>query len=264
MRLLDGGGSLGRGWPLACVDVSSRRALLSDLRGRLVSGLGFAVATMNLDHVVKLRRDPAFRQAYAAQTHVTADGRPIVWMSALARRPVELVTGSDLVEPLMALCADQGAPVAVVGSTRDALDRAAARLQERCPALRIAALISPPMDFDPEGPGLKTVLDELVHSGARVCFLALGAPKQEVFAARARLALTDMGFVSVGAGIDFVAGVQVRAPRLVRALALEWAWRLAGNPRRLARRYVACAGVLPGLFQTALLCRFGGGEGARQ
>lgn len=250
-------GSNARGWPLACVTVSSQAALLSDLQARLTAGEGFSVATMNLDHVVKLRRDIAFRRAYAAQSHVTADGRPIVWMSVLAGRPVDLVTGSDLVEPLAGLCAGMGAPVAFLGSTQDVLEEAAARLRSRYPALEPAALISPPMGFDPESPASDAILDELARSGARICLLALGAPKQEIFAARARRKLPGMGFVSVGAGIDFVAGAQVRAPRLVRVLALEWAWRLAGNPRRLMGRYSACAGVLPTLLQTALACRFG-------
>lgn len=260
MALLNADGSDARGWPLACLTVNSQADLLSDLRARLDAGTGFAAATMNLDHVVKLRRDSTFRQAYAAQTHVTADGRPIVWMSALAGRPVKLVTGSDLVDPLAALCAETDAPIAFLGSTQGVLQKAAQRLQARYPSLEPVALISPPMGFDPESPAADAVIDELKRAGAQVCLLALGAPKQEIFAARAMRALPSMGFVSVGAGIDFVAGTQIRAPRIVRALAMEWAWRLAGDPRRLFGRYAACAGVLPALAQTALTCRFGWGE----
>jgi exopolysaccharide biosynthesis WecB/TagA/CpsF family protein len=243
------------GWPLVCVTVSSQAALLSDLRMRLASGEGFSVATMNLDHVVKLRRDSTFRQAYAAQTHVTADGRPIVWMSTLAGRPAELVTGSDLVDPLVALCAEISAPIALLGSTQDVLDQAASQLQGRFPGLEVAALIAPPMGFDPEGAASDAILKDLAQSGARVCLLALGAPKQEIFAAHAMQKLPGIGFVSVGAGIDFIAGAQRRAPRVMRILALEWLWRLAGNPRRLFGRYFACIGVLPGLAQTALVYR---------
>jgi exopolysaccharide biosynthesis WecB/TagA/CpsF family protein len=117
------------------------------------------------------------------------------------------------------------------------------------------------MGFDPGSAGADALLGELAGSGARVCLLALGAPKQEIFAARARDVLPDMGFVSVGAGIDFVAGSQVRAPRILRAMALEWLWRLAGSPRRLLGRYAACVAVLPALVQTALADRFGRAPG---
>lgn len=242
---------------LDAITVPSQSVLLSDLRWRMSCGQGFAVATMNLDHVVKLQQDPGFRRAYAAQTHVTADGRPIVWLSALAGRHVGLVTGSDLVEPLAALCAEMRAPVAMVGSTSEALAEAAGKLQTRHPGLEIAALLSPPMGFESESVEADTLIERLKQSGARVCLLALGAPKQERFAATARQVLPGMGFVSVGAGIDFVAGTQVRAPRVVRFLALEWLWRLLGNPRRLFRRYAQCAAILPGLMRDALSIRSG-------
>ena len=60
------------------VTTPTRAALLSDLGACLQAGRGFALATLNLDHAVKLRADPAFRAAYLAQTHVVADGNPIV------------------------------------------------------------------------------------------------------------------------------------------------------------------------------------------
>jgi exopolysaccharide biosynthesis WecB/TagA/CpsF family protein len=245
---------------LEAVTVPSQAVLLADLRERISRGQGFAVATMNLDHAVKLRRDPAFRRAYAAQTHVTADGRPIVWLSRLAGHPVDLVTGSDLVEPLVALCAELGVPVAILGSTQEVLSEAAARLRDSHPGLEIAALLSPPMGFDPEGEAADGFIKDLDRSGARVCLLALGAPKQETFAVRALQALPGVGFVSVGAGIDFVAGTQIRAPRLVRAMALEWLWRLSGDPRRLFRRYALCAVTLPALARGALSMRSANGD----
>ena len=68
---------------------------------RLGAGRGFSVATLNLDHAVQLRRNPAFRSAYAAHSHVTADGNPVVWLSRLAgQREVSLVPGSELIAPL--------------------------------------------------------------------------------------------------------------------------------------------------------------------
>lgn len=240
---------------LDAVTVPSQADLLADLRHRLVQGHGFSVATMNLDHAVKLRRDASFRHAYAVQSHVTADGRPIVWLSRLAGRPVELVTGSDLVEPLAALCAEMKAPLALVGSTPEVLSCAAERLQARHRGLRIAALLSPPMGFDPESAAADALIEDLSRAGAKVCLLAFGAPKQERLAARAFRARPGLGFVSVGAGIDFLAGAQVRAPRLVRAMALEWLWRLLGNPGRLFRRYASCVMILPALTGNALSSR---------
>lgn len=240
---------------LKAVKVPSQAALLADLRDHVRRGQGFSVATMNLDHVVKLRRDPSFRRAYAAQTHVTADGRPVVWLMRLAGRPVDLVTGSDLVAPLIALCVEDGVRVAMLGATEMALSQAADQLRADHPGLQITDLLSPPMGFDPEGGAADALIEQLSRSQAQICLLALGAPKQELFAARALRALPDMGFVSVGAGIDFVAGTQIRAPSLVRALALEWLWRLSSDPRRLFARYARCVAILPALVGAAVSMR---------
>ena len=94
------------------VNVASQSGLLQDMEERLRGGTGFAVATLNLDHVVKLRKNAAFREAYLSQTHVTADGNPIVWLMRVAGRKVDLVTGSDLVDPVAALAARLDAGVA--------------------------------------------------------------------------------------------------------------------------------------------------------
>lgn len=218
---------------------------------------GFTVATLNLDHVVKLRSDARFRDAYAAHSHVTADGNPIVWLSRLAGDHVELVPGSDLIDPVAALAAEIGVPVALFGSTDEALAAAKDALVARHRSLKVVLTLAPPMGFDPAGSAADQAIVRLRASGARLCFLALGAPKQEIFAARAAAALPEVGFLSIGAGLDFLAGRQRRAPRVMRSLALEWLWRLAGNPRRLAARYAACAAVLPGLTLTALRVRGG-------
>ncbi len=241
------------------VNVPSRAALMQDMEERMRNGSGFAVATLNLDHVVKLRQSAAFRDAYLAQTHVTADGNPIVWLMRLAGREVELVTGSDLVDPVAGLAARIGAPVAMIGSTEAALAGATAELSRRHPGFQTVATLSPPMGFDPAGPMADSLIEQIGRSGARLCFVALGAPKQEVFAARARATLPEVGFLSIGAGLDFIAGSQRRAPPIVRRFAGEWLWRLATDPGRLGRRYAACAGSLPGLTVEAIRCRGGAG-----
>jgi exopolysaccharide biosynthesis WecB/TagA/CpsF family protein len=176
------------------------------------SRTGCAAATINLDHLTKLKTDPVFRDAYLWQTFVVADGNPIVWMSKLAGRLVELASGSELVAPLVALAARLGTPIALFGATQEALDAAAARMKADHPDLQVAACIAPPFGFDPMGDPAAAMLGELHASGAKLCFLAFGAPKQEVLAARALDLAPGCGFVSVGAGIDFVAGHQTRAP----------------------------------------------------
>lgn len=234
------------------VNVPDQTALLAEVGRRLRMGEGFALATLNLDHLAKLRRSAVFRTAYAAHELVVADGNPVVWLSRMAGRPVELVPGADLVLPLLHLARDIDVPVGLVGSTAEALAIATARLEAAIPGLRVVARIAPPMGFDPSGPEAEIVLRTLQESGARLCLLALGAPTQEVLAARGREQAAGIGFASVGAGLDFIAGHQLRAPYWVRMMALEWMWRLLFSPRRMLPRYVACLSILPGEALAAL------------
>lgn len=241
----------------------SREALLADLEVSLDRGEGFALATVNLDHTVKLRCSDAFRKAYLRHTHIVADGNPIVWLSRLSGRPVSLTPGSELIEPLAALAARTGVPVGFFGSNEATLAKASEELRARYPGLRTECCIAPSQDFDPGGTEARRFIEEMAQNRARIWFLALGAPKQELFAARARRALPGRGFVSIGAGLDFLAGDQIRAPKLVRRLAMEWAWRMAGNPFRLAPRYARCAALLPKLALAAYLQRTASNAPAR-
>jgi N-acetylglucosaminyldiphosphoundecaprenol N-acetyl-beta-D-mannosaminyltransferase len=237
------------------VTCPTRQLLLLLVRQKLAARQGFALATINLDHLVKLRSDAVFRNAYAQHDIVVADGNPIVWLSRIARRPVELIPGSDLIDPLAALAAQMDTPVAFFGSEAAVLDAAALELRRRHPKLEIVSKIAPPMGFDPTGDAAKQMISAISASKARLCFVALGAPKQEVFSALARVYAPDLGFVSIGAGLDFIAGRQTRAPRAMRALALEWLWRAALSPRRLVLRYMQCAAILPAEAVAALRLR---------
>lgn len=237
------------------VTQADRDALLAAVEARLAVGAGFALATLNLDHLVKLRRSVAFQHAYAAQDFVVADGNPIVWLSRLAGQRVRLVPGSELVVPLCVLAARIRIPVVFVGSTDAALTDAKAALTARIPGLQVVQMIAPPMGFDPEGPEAAAMLAGLTDLGPALCFLALGAPKQELLAARGRGLAPQIGFASVGAGLDFLAGQQKRAPKWVQSLAMEWLWRALSAPRRLIPRYAACAAILPGQTLAALAQR---------
>ncbi len=232
-------------------------SLLSDVAGRLAQGQGLALATVNLDHLVKLSKDPDFRAAYAAHDLVVADGNPIVWLSRLAGRPVRLVPGANLVLPLVQAAAAAGRPVSLLGSTEAALEAAMVHLQGLVPGLQVGALMAPPMGFDPEGTDARVMLARLQAMGPGLCLIALGAPKQERLAALGRQMAPEVSFASVGAGLDFLAGTQRRAPRWVQAIAMEWLWRALSSPRRLIPRYAACAAILPGEVLKALRQRRG-------
>jgi N-acetylglucosaminyldiphosphoundecaprenol N-acetyl-beta-D-mannosaminyltransferase len=234
------------------VNTPTRAALLHAVRARFLTRQGFALATLNLDHLVKLRAEAPFRAAYMAHDLVVADGNPIVWLSRLARRPVDLVTGSDLLRPMLQLAASQGVRVAFFGGSPDVLAAAKTRLMTDISGLDVVWTGSPPMGFDPNGPVAEAALAAMQSAGAGLCILSLSAPRQEMFAVLGRHLTPRIGFCSFGAGLDFVVGQQVRAPVWVRNVAMEWLWRALSQPRRLMPRYGACAAILPKLMVEAL------------
>lgn len=234
------------------VNVPTRAALEAEVLRRFSAGEGFALATLNLDHLVKLAESQEFLEAYLGQDLVVADGRPIVWLSQLARRPVELMPGSDMVLPLCRLAAAAGVPVALVGSTDQALTDAKSHLEGQVPGLDLAWCHAPSGVFDPQSTEAGDILKELNSRGIRLCFLALGAPKQESLAHRGRQDAPLVGFASIGAGLDFLGGHQTRAPLWVRRIAMEWLWRALSSPQRMLPRYIKCFAILPAQILRAL------------
>lgn len=239
------------------VNIPDRAALKAAMLQRFAARRGFALATVNLDHLVKMKASQEFTNSYAAQDLVVADGWPIVAMSRLAGRPVTLIPGSDMVLPLCQWAAQAGVRVGFLGSTDDTLQSARTALEARVPGLNVAFTYAPAMGFDPGGPEAATLLEQLETQGISLCFLALGAPKQEELAARGRDLAPSVGFASIGAGLDFLSGRQQRAPGFMRRIGMEWLWRALSSPRRLIPRYARCIAILPGQAWLALWLRRG-------
>jgi exopolysaccharide biosynthesis WecB/TagA/CpsF family protein len=212
----------------------------------------FCVYTLNLDHFVKLRSAPDFHEAYRHARFVTADGFPIVMMGRLAGVPVARTTGADLVSPLCREAARRDLPVFLFGSTRLALTASVRRLSRRYRNLEFAGCLAPGPNFDPYSDDADFAIERIRSSGARLCFLALGAPKQEVFAARCLDELRGTGLICIGAALDFIGGTQIRAPHFAREMGLEWLWRMMNDPWRLGPRYARCLAAVPRLFALSL------------
>ena len=208
----------------------------------------FLVCTLNLDHLVKLRSRIELRKAYKRAKIITPDGFPIVALGRLRGCQLERTTGADLIEPLCAAAAQRRFPVFLMGSTFAVLSESARRLMASYPNLEIAGAYAPSHGFSVHSTVGDEAIDLIRNSGARLCFLALGAPLQELFALRAIDETVGIAFLPIGAGLDFLAGAQIRCPPALQKMNLEWAWRLTRDPRRLWLRYFRCAVLFAMLF----------------
>jgi exopolysaccharide biosynthesis WecB/TagA/CpsF family protein len=229
------------------INVPSLSEAVSSIVSAAQHGENFSVCTLNLDHVVQLQHHANFRAAYRRARFVTADGFPIVVLSRLMGTRIERTTGADLVEPVCEEARKKGLSVFLLGANDLTLETTAKRLSDRFTGLQIAGCLAPGSGFDPYSGEADAAIEQIRESGARLCFVALGAPRQELFAARCLDELNGTGMLCIGAALDFIAGRQTRAPSLARKTGLEWAWRMLREPRRLGPRYVRCMSVVPRL-----------------
>ncbi len=230
------------GWP---INIANMSEAVTEIRNAAKRQQSFAAFTLNLDHLVKLRHDEAFQEAYRAAGFVMADGAPVAYLASRSGRPVSRTTGADLLEPLARAAAEDDLGIYLFGTTQDTVTSAGRHLQNVSDqALRIVEVVSPPFGFDPTGPLADAALDQIGASGAQLCFVALSPPKGEIFAARGVARGITSGFICIGAGLDFLSGRQVRAPKVFQRAGIEWAWRLASDPQRFAVRYAKCALLL--------------------
>jgi N-acetylglucosaminyldiphosphoundecaprenol N-acetyl-beta-D-mannosaminyltransferase len=198
----------------------------------------FAGTALAVHGVMEGFSDPGLRRQLNSFELVTPDGQPVRWALNLLHHAHlrDRVYGPDLLLRVLAHAARAGLPVYFYGSTRDTLRRLTASLTRRYPALEVAG--HEPSKFRGAVPGeAEEIARRVTASGARILIVGLGCPRQERFVYAMR-PLLDMPVLAVGAAFAYHAGVLRPPPVWMQRHALEWAWRLAHEPRRLWRRYV--------------------------
>ena len=207
------------------------------------------LATMNLDHVVRLQRDADFRAAYARAWAITADGAPVyAWARLRGAAPPQRAPGSDLLAELVAAWSPgRHRPFFVV--SRPAVgEKLVALLRARGFAPGEATWASPPFGFEHDSTASAELAAAVRSHRATHLIMGVGAPKSEIWVDRDRAGLGDLWACGFGSAGDFLVGEARRAPPSWRRAGLEWLWRLAADPRRLAKRYLWDSwAVLPAL-----------------
>ncbi|WP_404443836.1 WecB/TagA/CpsF family glycosyltransferase [Microbacterium marinum] len=162
-----------------------------------------------------------------------ADGAPIAWLMSHGRRAdrkAHLVRGPSIFRTLVSRA---GIPGFLVGSTGRTLSLIEQRVESE--GGRLAGKFAP--DFGPVDDALVLEIARRVNdSEAKVVWVGMGSPKQDFLCAQLA-PLVGRPCLGVGAAFDFYAGTVTEAPRWLQGSGLEWVYRFAKEPRRLARRY---------------------------
>ena len=200
------------------------------------------VCICNVHSVITAGQDAAFARVLTESDMNTPDGAPVAWVLRHSGHPAQQrINGPDLMWRHAALAARSGQPIFLYGGRDTTLKRLRDALIEAHPGLVIAGMYSPPFrSLTAEEDA--AIVDRINESGAQVVWVGLGCPKQELWMAAHRGRINAV-MVGVGAAFDYHAGTIRRAPRWMRDAGLEWAFRLAAEPRRLARRYAVTNSV---------------------
>jgi N-acetylglucosaminyldiphosphoundecaprenol N-acetyl-beta-D-mannosaminyltransferase len=191
------------------------------------------ICTVNPEFVMVARDDAAFAAVLEAADLCIPDGAGMLWAARRLGRPLpERVTGSDGVPLIAERAAKKGWRLFLLGAGPGVAERAAAVLQERYPGLVVVGSYAG-SPSDAEAPG---IIARVRASQPDVLFVAYGAPKQDLWIAMHGAATGAPALMGVGGSLDFLAGVQKRAPRWVQRLNLEWLYRLISQPWRWRRQ----------------------------
>ena len=223
--------------PIDVLDFPGALARLAELAK---SGSGGTVFTPNVDHVMRAERDRAFREAYAASALSLVDGKPVVWAASLLGAPLpEKLSGSDLVHPLFAMAEREGLSVYFVGGRMGATEIVVEKLATQYPRLKVIGRSDPTRVLETAiDAKLAEVAAEIAECKPSFVLVALGSPRQELWAHSVAPRLAPSVFLGIGSALDLVAGQITRSPRWMSDAGLEWLYRLGKEPRRLWRRYL--------------------------
>lgn len=202
------------------------------------------VVTPNMDHLSRLcdHSQKDFFAAYQQAGLTLCDSRIINALLTVLGKPVDsVVPGSDLTQYLFEHILDASHRILVFGGDDDKIEL----LKKRYPFLVINH-INPSMGFIDNDDEVLSLLEQIESLQPEFIFLSVGSPRQEMFAQKLKERGIQKGVaLCVGASINFITGVEKRAPGWMQHLGMEWFYRMMQDPGRLAKRYGMNAVYLP-------------------
>jgi N-acetylglucosaminyldiphosphoundecaprenol N-acetyl-beta-D-mannosaminyltransferase len=203
----------------------------------LEAGVPHQIVTVNLDFLYLSEQDPEFRATINEADLAVPDGMPLVWLSRIIGTPLaSRITGVELVHESCRLAARAGVGAFFLGGTPEVAASAAARARDLHPGLVVHQYAPPfgPISSDED----ERIIDKILQARPGFLFVALGAPRQDLWIRAHRERLGVPVSMGVGCVLDLLAGATSRAPTWMQSAGLEWIYRLMREPRRLWRRYL--------------------------
>jgi N-acetylglucosaminyldiphosphoundecaprenol N-acetyl-beta-D-mannosaminyltransferase len=219
------------------VDATSYPDATQKVVGWAREGQARYICAANVHMVMESHDDPSLKRIVHGADLVTPDGVPLVWaLRLMGVGEATRVYGPDLTLHVCEAAAKEGIPIGLYGGTPDSLEAFESFLTQRFPETQLVLKIAPP--FRPlSREEDEAYVGQIRASGVRILFVGIGCPKQEIWMAEHKDRLHAV-MLGVGAAFDFHTGRVRQAPSWIQRLGMEWAFRLAMEPKRLWKRYV--------------------------
>lgn len=222
------------------LNISIDNLSLSKLVQNLTENGGFIV-TPNVDHIVKLQKDPDFLKAYNIADYVVCDSKILQYTLQLLGKPIqEKISGSDLLPAFYHYNqSNQDIKIFLLGGKKGIAQKAQHNINQKVSRQIVVDCLSPSFGFENNDDECLAIINQINESGANVLVIGVGAPKQEKWIVKYRSQLPAIEiFLPIGATIDFEAGYKPRSPQWMSDIGLEWLYRLISEPKRLWKRYL--------------------------
>ncbi|MES2982382.1 MAG: WecB/TagA/CpsF family glycosyltransferase [Verrucomicrobiota bacterium] len=202
----------------------------------------YAVEAANTHVAALSRHDPEFSESMEKFDLIAPDGMPLIWSLNAQLPPEEKLTdrvyGPTLMLKALSATNTPNSPFRhfLLGGKSSTLEKLTQRFSKEFPNTNIEGTYSPPFGNWPETE-TESIIQTIRDSHANLVWVGLGCPKQEHWIARNKHRLPPAVYFGIGAAFAFHAGEVKQAPPLLQKIGLEWAYRLAMEPRRLFKRY---------------------------
>lgn len=210
------------------------------------------IITVNVAILMMMRDDPRLAHAIERADLVVIDGKPLIWSGKWLGKPdLSRVPGVHLMQRLLEVGGERKLRVFLLGTTQERLDALVKVIEKQYPRVTIAGSRNGYFK-PPEYPEITRMIRE---SNADLLLIGMPVPFKEIWTEEHREALCTPAILGVGGGFDVLAGFVPRAPQLVQEAGMEWAWRLAMEPKKLWKRYLVTNSQFLALLTKELVAR---------
>jgi len=214
------------------VDRVSNQEALKAFESFLVQDKCSQIVTLNPEMIVNAQNNDQFRQVLEDSELVFPDGIGVVYASKIVGKPLEeRITGIDFAYDALKILAGKGGSAYFLGAKPGIAEAAAKKLTEEIPGLKIVGARDGYFKAEDE----EAIVSEINASGADFLCLALGSPKQELFAHNFKDKLKCKAVIGIGGSFDVWSGTLKRAPEFYIKNNIEWLYRLKQEPSRIKR-----------------------------